>query len=54
MQSYGVFKTKRQAQKMQKKLKNDEYYPVQYVHIKKQPGRLKWMVCLGGKNSRYW
>ena len=60
MQPYDAFTTKAQAKKMQKQLKTDKKYPVQHVHVRKTTGRnltsvrLKWVVWIGGKNSRYW
>ena len=54
MRPWDAFPTKKQAKDWQKRLKNDKKYPVQHVHIKVQPGRLKYMLMLGGKNSRYW
>ena len=54
MRPWDAFPTKAQAKRVQKQLKTDKEYPVQHVHIRKQPGRLKYMLMLGGKNSRYW
>ena len=54
MRPWDAFPTKAQAKRVQKQLKTDKKYPVQHVHIRKQPGRLKYMLMLGGKNSRYW
>ena len=51
---WDAFPDKAQAKRVQKQLKTDMRYPVQHVHIKKQPGRLKYMIMIGGKNSRYW
>lgn len=45
---------KKQAKQIQEQLKNDPNYPVQHVHIEKQEGRLKYLIKIGGKNSRFW
>ena len=54
MEPYDGFETKKEALRMQKRLKNDKRYPVQHVHIRRTQGRLKWTVYIGGKNSRRW
>lgn len=54
MYPYDAFETKADAKELQTRLKKDETHPVQHVHIRKTIGRLKWVVFIGGKNSRYW
>jgi len=54
MRAWDAFPDKAQAKRVQRQLKTDLKHPVQHVHIKKQPGRLKYMIMIGGKNSRYW
>lgn len=51
---WDAFETKKAALRHKKQLKNDKRYPVQHVHIRKTQGRLKYMVCVGGRNSNYW
>jgi len=54
MKIYDGFETKKAAKSMQRQLKNDKKYPVQSVQVRKGSGRLKWLVYVGGKNSKYW
>ena len=51
---YDGFETRTQAKKVQRQLKTDKRYPVQHVRIRETVGRLKYVIWIGGKNSRYW
>ena len=54
LRPWDAFETKKAAKRLQKQLKTDKKYPVQHVHIRKTVGRLKYVLYIGGKNSRYW
>ena len=49
------FETKLQAVKQANRMRKHKKFPVQFVRVKKEEiGRLKYIVYIGGKNSRMW
>jgi len=54
MKAQDAFETKKAALSYAKQMRTSKRYPVQYVRIRKGPGRLKYVVYIGGKNSNYW